>query len=289
MNEIKTFEERKQELLKKGKENGFLTFEELAEQLKGLELDAESLDNLYNFLNDNNIEVVADSEIGDSEEDDGADVSVDGNNVSTGKELNEYMEANPLDGSEIEIIVLRDKKEQTFKVTPKKAGFTLGMNVGTYVKASPIEVIRYSFTELRYDTWATWSGLKMLFTGNATKDDVSGPVGIVKIVGDSYEASKEEGFREVFLQIAYLIIILSVNLGIVNLLPFPALDGGRLVFIAYEAITKKKPNQKVETALITVTMLLLFGLMIYVTFGDILRLLRVSKEFGKNLKFPELA
>ena len=71
MSEIKTFEERKEELLKKGKENGFLTFEELAEQLKGLDMDAESLDDLYNFLNDNNIEVVADSEI--STEDEGED------------------------------------------------------------------------------------------------------------------------------------------------------------------------------------------------------------------------
>ena len=70
MSEIKTFEERKEELLKKGKENGFLTFEELADALKGLEMDAESLDNLYNFLNDNNIEVVADSEITDDEEGD---------------------------------------------------------------------------------------------------------------------------------------------------------------------------------------------------------------------------
>ncbi|MBQ9024542.1 MAG: RNA polymerase sigma factor RpoD [Bacilli bacterium] len=68
MNEIKTFEERKEELLKQGKENGFLTFEQLADALKGLEMDAESLDNLYNFLNDNNIEVVADSEISDEDE-----------------------------------------------------------------------------------------------------------------------------------------------------------------------------------------------------------------------------
>ena len=68
MNEIKTFEERKEELLKKGKEKGFLTFEELANALKGLDMDAESLDDLYNFLNENNIEVVADSEIDDGGE-----------------------------------------------------------------------------------------------------------------------------------------------------------------------------------------------------------------------------
>lgn len=71
MNEIKTFEERKEELLKKGKEKGFLTFEELAAALKGLDMDSESLDDLYNFLNDNNIEVVADSEIDASSEDGG--------------------------------------------------------------------------------------------------------------------------------------------------------------------------------------------------------------------------
>ncbi len=68
MNEIKTFEERKEELLKKGKEKGFLTFEELAAALKGLDMDSESLDDLYNFLNENNIEVVADSEIDDGGE-----------------------------------------------------------------------------------------------------------------------------------------------------------------------------------------------------------------------------
>ena len=74
MNEIKTFEERKEELLKKGKEKGFLTFEELAAALKGLDMDSESLDDLYNFLNDNNIEVVADSEIDAGAEDgEGAD------------------------------------------------------------------------------------------------------------------------------------------------------------------------------------------------------------------------
>ena len=199
-------------------------------------------------------------------------VSVDGNKVSSGKELNEYMEANPLDGSEIDITVLRDEKEENFKVTPKKAGYTLGMNVGTYVKASPIEVIRYSFTELRYDAEATWSGLKMLFTGNASKDDVSGPVGIVKIVGDSYEASKEEGFREVFLQIAYLIIILSVNLGIVNLLPFPALDGGRLVFLFIEAIRGKPIAKEKEAIVHFAGMILLMILMVVVLFNDITKL-----------------
>ena len=68
--------------------------------------------------------------------------------------------------------------------------------------------------------------------------------------------------------------ILSINIGLLNLLPVPALDGGRLLFLGYEAITNKKPNQQVETILITITMVLLMGLMVYVTFNDIVGLFK---------------
>lgn len=68
--------------------------------------------------------------------------------------------------------------------------------------------------------------------------------------------------------------LLSVNLGIVNLLPIPALDGGRIAFIAYEAVTKKKPNQKFENILNTVMFFLLIGLMVFITYQDILRLFK---------------
>ena len=71
--EIKTFEERKQSLLELGKKNGFITYEQLADELKGLEVDSDSLDDLYNFLVDNNIEITADQadENPDDDEDDG--------------------------------------------------------------------------------------------------------------------------------------------------------------------------------------------------------------------------
>ena len=69
--EIKTFEERKQSLLELGKKNGFITYEQLAEELKGLDVDSDSLDDLYNFLVDNNIEIT--SEQGDMDDDDGED------------------------------------------------------------------------------------------------------------------------------------------------------------------------------------------------------------------------
>ena len=97
--------------------------------------------------------------------------------------------------------------------------------------------------------------------------NLSGPVGIFSLTKNV----ASQGIAPIL----NLTGLLSVNIGLLNLLPIPALDGGRLLFLAYEAITKKKPNQKVEVALITITMLLLFGLMIVVTFGDILRLLGI--------------
>lgn len=78
MKEIKTFEQRKEELLKKGKEKGVLTYEELAESLKGLELDADSLDDLYNAFHDNNIEIISENfEDEDDDDDAGEEISIE--------------------------------------------------------------------------------------------------------------------------------------------------------------------------------------------------------------------
>lgn len=108
--------------------------------------------------------------------------------------------------------------------------------------------------------------LKLLFTGGIGAKSLGGFVAIFSYTSNAAKS----GFTTLLSWIG----LLSVNIGIMNLLPIPALDGGRLVFVAYEAITKKKPNPKVETILITVTMILLFGLMIVVTFNDIVRLIR---------------
>lgn len=125
----------------------------------------------------------------------------------------------------------------------------------------------YPFTEFVASLKKMVLTLKHLFTGSFGIQKLSGPVGIFSLTSQA----ASQGFGTLLNFIGFL----SVNVGFMNLLPIPALDGGRLVFVAYEAITKKKPNQKVETALITITMLLLFGLIIYVSFYDILRLLGV--------------
>jgi len=133
-----------------------------------------------------------------------------------------------------------------------------------------IKSLEYSVVQTVSSGGLVFSTLKLLFTSNEVGvDDLSSFVGI-------YELSKNVAVNIGFIGILNLIGLLSVNVGLLNLLPIPALDGGRLVFIGYEAITKKRPNQKVETALITVTMFLLFGLMIFAFYNDILRLIGVK-------------
>lgn len=107
--------------------------------------------------------------------------------------------------------------------------------------------------------------LGLLFTSNLVGvSDLSGFVGIFSLTSRAASAG--------IITLLSFVGFLSVNLGIVNLLPIPALDGGRIVFIGYEAIFKKKPNQKVENWLHTIVFFLLMALMLYVTYNDILKL-----------------
>lgn len=103
--------------------------------------------------------------------------------------------------------------------------------------------------------------LGQLFTGKVALDALTGPVGIVSIVGDSVDLG--------FIYIAQLTALISLNLGIVNLLPIPALDGGRLVFLVIRKFTGKAISDELEGKIHLVGIVLLFSLMIYITFIDL--------------------
>lgn len=109
-------------------------------------------------------------------------------------------------------------------------------------------------------------GLLISPKSGVTVKDLAGPVGIFTLVS----SARSQGVVAFFVFFAFL----SVNVGFLNLMPIPALDGGRIVFIIYEAITKKKVNKNVENAIITITFILLLILMIFVTFQDISRIFR---------------
>ena len=98
---------------------------------------------------------------------------------------------------------------------------------------------------------------------------MSGPVGIVDAIGDTYEESRSDGWYYVTLNMLIMSILLSVNLGVMNLLPIPALDGGRLVFLLIEAIRGKALPQEKESMVHFVGFVLLMGLMVIVLLNDI--------------------
>lgn len=107
--------------------------------------------------------------------------------------------------------------------------------------------------------------IKGLLTGQVPKD-VSGPIGM-------YEATSAIKKNQGILAVIHFFGIVSVNLAVVNILPFPALDGGRIIFVLYEMITKKRANQKLETTVNNLGMLVLLALILLITVGDIGRLI----------------
>ena len=101
---------------------------------------------------------------------------------------------------------------------------------------------------------------------------MSGPVGIVKTIGDTYDESVSSGAFYVAMNMINIAILLSANLGVMNLLPIPALDGGRLLFFLIEAIRGRKMNEEIEGKIHLVGFMLLMVLMVVVMFNDIQKL-----------------
>jgi regulator of sigma E protease len=105
-----------------------------------------------------------------------------------------------------------------------------------------------------------------LIMGKVPKD-VSGPIGM-------YEATSSIKKNQGMLAVVHFFGIVSVNLAIVNVLPFPALDGGRIIFVLYEMITRKRANQKFESVVNNLGMMILLSLILMITVGDVVRLIK---------------
>ena len=156
-----------------------------------------------------------------------------------------------------------------------RQSFFMGISVYSYRSPTSgfVETVRLSLHEVRYWISYTIASLRMLFQGEVSPTELAGPVGIVSMVGSVVEESKADGTFYVFLNLANLAMLLSVNLGVVNLLPFPALDGGRIVFVLIEMILGKPVPRDKEGIVHLVGMVLLLGLMIFVFYNDIHRLI----------------
>lgn len=200
--------------------------------------------------------------------------AVDGTKVSTGEELQTYLGEHPLGENVVTITVSRDGKEKEFTVQPTvRTQVSTGFVYNLYrEKTNFFGVLKYSAVEVRYWISSTIDSLGLLIKGTFRVNDLSGPVGIVDAIGSSVEEAKSEGTVVMWMQMFYWAILLSANLGVMNLLPLPALDGGRLVFLLIEAVTKKKVNPNIEGMIHFAGFVLLMALMVFVFMNDIKRL-----------------
>ena len=180
-------------------------------------------------------------------------------------------------GERTDVLWEHDGEKFAGSVTPRydeESGRYLFGFQGSYgrQKASPLRVMQYSFYEMKYWISTTLQSLGKLVTGQLNMNDLSGPVGIVKTIGDTYTASRPDGIFYVFINMINMAILLSANLGVMNLLPLPALDGGRLVFFIIEAIRGKRIDPQKEGMVHYVGLIVLMVLMVVIMGNDIRKL-----------------
>lgn len=140
-------------------------------------------------------------------------------------------------------------------------------------KVGFFETFSYAGHEVKYWVESVIISLKKLFSGQVSAKAVSGPVGIINVIGTTVEESASGGIGMIMSSIAFFVILISANLGVMNLLPFPALDGGRLVFLLIELITRRKLNKKFEGYVNLAGFVVLMGLMVFLFYNDIVNLI----------------
>lgn len=138
-----------------------------------------------------------------------------------------------------------------------------GIEMKSEIKKGFVPAFKYSFQKFASTLEQMWLTVVNLFTGKISINALSGPVGIYSVVGETRSAGIEN--------VIYLVAILSINLGLMNILPIPALDGGHVLFLIIELITRKKVNERVEAYTTAIFFALLILLMIYITIHDIIR------------------
>ena len=168
--------------------------------------------------------------------------------------------------------VLRDGKKvelpgvqfDTWQDDKGETHMSLGFTVYG-IKKTPLNVLKEAGNSVLYYGRIIFASLSDLLRGRESINDLSGPVGIVTAIGQA----ASYGWQDLL----ELLALITVNLGIFNLLPFPALDGGKVVFLLIEGVTGHAVPEKIQSGLTVAAFALLFGLMIFATYNDILRLI----------------
>ena len=160
------------------------------------------------------------------------------------------------------IIVERKGQQISVELTPD---YISSYYIGVNLKQSDDNVLNhliYAGIETKEFTSSILDNIKMIFTGGVSVDQMMGPVGISDVVAQT------NGLADFI----YILALISISLGFTNLLPFPPLDGGKIVILLIEAIRRKPLKEKTEINIQLVGFIFLMALMVYVTYNDILRI-----------------
>ncbi len=186
---------------------------------------------------------------------------INGVSISTYDEVTENILSS--EGNDIDITVDRDGELIDFVVTPQKS-LTLGFD--TTVEKSVVTAVVSSVYKTGYYISVMFDFIGSIFTGGVTTDDVGGPVMVISMIGQQASLG--------LYPLLNLLAFISVNLGFMNLLPIPALDGSKLMFLALEKIRGKKISAEKEGMVHLVGFAVLMAFMLFITYNDIMRFFR---------------
>lgn len=175
-------------------------------------------------------------------------------------------------GSSMKFLLIdKEGNEKTVSVIPTKEAnengeesYIYGIGLTNKVNKGFVNSIKYSFSKFSSIFRSMFKVIGNLFTGRLGLNSLSGPVGIYNVVGEQ----SKQGFENVI----YLCAYISINVGFVNLIPLPAFDGGRALFLIIEKIRKKPISQKTENTIHSIGFALLMILIVVITINDIIRL-----------------
>ncbi|MCI8670583.1 MAG: site-2 protease family protein [Bacilli bacterium] len=197
-------------------------------------------------------------------------LEINGKKVSTWDQAQIYLVMKSDNSKYTFLIEHESGKKEKYEIAPKitknedgEEERAFGFKIAQEETRGFIASVKYAFQKFGSLISTMWLTVVNLFTGKIALSSLSGPVGIYQVVGQSLAAGIQ--------QIIYLIAFLSINVGLINILPIPAFDGGRILFLIIEKIKGSPVNQKFENMCHTVFFFLLIALMIYITVFDIIR------------------
>ncbi|MBR4934454.1 MAG: site-2 protease family protein, partial [Anaerotignum sp.] len=210
---------------------------------------------------------------------------INGQTIHIYDELSYMLQGNQGEAIAIEVLGVDGliyKYELHPKLDEASGRYLIGFNpnVETGLFADPVdgygtmsvgETMHYSLFSMFNYVKMTAEGLVRVFTFTAEKDEYGGPIAIFKTVETSYEAGLKYSVIAALQNVIYIGAVLSANLGVLNLFPIPALDGGKILFLLIEAIRKKPMEPELEGKLQFLGFMFIMGLMVYVLFSDIMK------------------